>query len=291
MDPTAEKEVKEEKPKIKSLRTYQGDVEEAVSKNQYSASTILTAEMKRKDSSLAVFEQPGDSVARNKFFIIVGGILLLLGIVTVIAVFYTRSNQKVTVNQKAKTLIPFAQEKTIPIAGISRDVLVNSIITEKQSFKSPVNSILYINTVNATNTPANIEDVLSLIAPEMPGSLVRSLDTGYMLGVYSFDTNEPFILLTTNDFALSFSGMLRWESKMTSDLGKLFEISGNIGTTTTGVFVDEALRNKDIRILQDKNKKTILLYTFLDKNTLLITTDENAFNAILGKYLVSGQVR
>lgn len=281
---------KEGEPKIKSLRTYRGDVEEAVLKNKFSASSILTAEQKKRDSTLINLEQPGDTAARNKFFILVGSIMLFLGIITVVAVYYTRTSQQVVVEQKTKALIPFAQEKDIPISGLNRDQLINGIITEKQSFKLPVNSILYINTMNGQGGPAGVFDVVSLIGPQMPPSLVRSLDSKYMLGVYSFDTNEPFIILTTNDFASSFAGMLKWEDKMTSDLGRLFAIPQNTGTTTNS-FTDEALRNKDLRILQDKNKKTILLYSFIDKNTLLITTNENVFGAVVGKYLISGQVQ
>jgi hypothetical protein len=111
-----------------------------------------------------------------------------------------------------------------------------------------------------------------------------------MLGIYSFDTNEPFIILTTNDFANSFSGMLRWEKDMVSDFEKIFLISQKIGSTTVE-FVDEALRNKDLRILQNENKKTILLYSFVDKNTIVITTNESIFTAIVNKYNVSKQIR
>ena len=107
-----------------------------------------------------------------------------------------------------------------------------------------------------------------------------------MLGIYSFDTNEPFIILTTNDFPASFSGMLKWENNMVLDLGKLFSISENTATKT---FLDQALQNKDLRILKNTSEKTILLYSFIDKNTLVITTNQNILTAIVGKYLIGKQ--
>ncbi|MCX6701883.1 MAG: hypothetical protein NTX96_01655 [Candidatus Zambryskibacteria bacterium] len=293
MEPEKETEQKSEEKTplpIKSLRTYQGDVEEAVLKNNYSASSILVAEQNRNQDGLLNIGTPKDSGARNKFFILVGSIMLILGVITISAVFYIRSKDQVIIQQQTKTLIGFLEEKIIPITNSTREKLITDILAEKKSFTLPVNSVLYLNTVNASSTPINVENILSLIAPQMPSSLVRSFDGEYMLGVYSFDTNEPFLILTTSDFASSFSGMLKWEKDMVSDFGKLFSISQNTGSTTME-FKDEVLRNKDLRILQDNNKKTILLYSFIDKNTLVITTNENIFNAIIGKYNVSKQIR
>ena len=278
------------KNQIKSLRTYQGDVEEAVLKNNYSASSILVAEQKRKEGGLLDIGIPDNSAARNKFFILVGSILLLLGIVTVSAMFYIRSKDEVIIQKNTKTLIGFSEEKLMSMSNITREKLVNDILVEKKSLDLPVNSVLYINTANASGTPVLAQDVLMLIAPQMSPALLRSFDGEYMLGIYSFDTNEPFIILTTGDFANSFSGMLKWEKGMISDFEKLFSLSQNTSSTTRQ-FKDATARNKDFRVLQNENKKTILLYSFIDKNTLVITTNENILNAIIGKYNISKQIR
>ncbi len=137
---------------------------------------------------------------------------------------------------------------------------------------------------------ASISEVLGLLAPRMPASLVRAFENKYMLGVYSFDTNEPFIILTTNDFPVAYSGMLKWEKDMVADIGKIFNISV-VNSEPPLAFTDEALKNRDLRVLKDNENKTILLYSFIDKNTLVITSNENIFNAIIGKYFVSQQNR
>ncbi|MFA5888710.1 MAG: hypothetical protein WCW47_00995 [Candidatus Paceibacterota bacterium] len=293
MDPekeTKEEETQEVKPSIKSLRTYQGDVEEAVQKNHYSASSILAAEQNRRDQTSSELEMPDDSSARNKFFIILGSIMLLLGIITFVSIFYLKSKDEVVTQQKTKALISFSEEKLEPVLASTRERISSDILSEKKSFNLPVNSVLYINTVNASSTPAKIEDVLLLIAPQIPTALARSFDGEYMLGIYSFDTNEPFIILTTNDFANSFGGMLKWEKYMVSDLGKIFSIPQGTTLSNKG-FIDKTLKNKDLRILQNENGKTMLLYSFIDKETLVITTNENILNALIGKYNISKQVR
>lgn len=280
---------KENREPIKSLRTYQGDVEETITKNNYSTSSIFLAEQKKRDGTL-INPTNGDSGARNKFFILVGGILLLLGVITLASVYFIKSSEQVNIEKQTKTLLRFSREKVVPATKITREVLIETILSEKRAFELPVNSVLYINAVDASSTPIQISSVLSLLTPSMPSSLARSFDREYMIGVYSFDTNEPFIILTTSDYASSFAGMLKWEANITADFGKLFSIGQN-ASTTTKVFIDESLKNKDLRVLKDVSGKTIFLYSFMDKNTLLITTNENIFGAVLGKYLVGKQTK
>lgn len=295
MDP--EKET-EQKPKgkidtsAKSLRTYQGDVEELITKDKYSTARVFVAEQKKKVEAMPkAAEIPKDYSGRNKLYIILGLIMLIFGIVAVGTVYYVNSNNEIVIQQKRSTPIGYSQEKIIVLTTSStKQELLSAIKAEKQSFNLPINSVLYINTVNASSTPDDIGNVLPLIAPQMPAVLARSFDNEYMIGLYSFSTNEPFIILKTSDFASSFSGMLKWEKYMNSDLEGLFSITPNTGTTTIE-FKDEALQNKDLRVLQDQTGKTVLLYSFIDKNTLVITSSENIFTALIGKYIIGKQIR
>ncbi len=269
---------------LHSLRTYQGDVDEALSKNKTSVSSIVIAEQKRRDSVLSSPEDDARAANRNKYVVWIGGALVVIGLLVVIVVYYNASSSnQVTIVQKTKTLIGFSVEKDIPITNASGGQITQAISKEVNAFKLPPNSILYINTTTASSTPAEPQDVLSLIAPQIPGVLSRSFENQYMIGVYSFDRNAPFIIFTTTDYASSFAGMLKWEPNMVSDIGSIFGIT----STSTPVFLDKSLQNKDLRVLKDDNGQTILLYSFIDKNTLVITTKENILTGIIGKYLIS----
>ncbi|HBD24689.1 MAG: hypothetical protein A2566_03120 [Candidatus Zambryskibacteria bacterium RIFOXYD1_FULL_40_13] len=276
----------ETKPSVKSLRTYQGDVEEAVQKNSFSATTILVAEQKRKEENPETIDTPEDARDRNKFFAMAGGILLILGVLTVASIYYIKSREEIAVLEQTKTLMSFSREKLMPVTDLTRDEFIDSILTEKRAFDLPVNSVLYINVVDKLNKPESIDTLLSLLGPQMPSALKRAFEKEYMLGVYSFEANEPFIILKTKDFPSSYSGMLKWEENMVFDIGRLFSVPEG-----TAGFVDEAFRNKDLRVLKNDNKKTVLLYSFIDKNTLIITANENVLMAIISKYTVSGQIR
>jgi hypothetical protein len=99
-----------------------------------------------------------------------------------------------------------------------------------------------------------------------------------------------FILISVKDYAESYAGMLIWEKDMPKDLGEIFKVSSSLSSTTS-LFTDEAIKNKDLRVLKDQNKNTVLLYSFVDKNTLLITTNEDVFSALLGKYQLKEQTK
>ncbi|MBI4155935.1 MAG: hypothetical protein HY507_01745 [Candidatus Zambryskibacteria bacterium] len=269
---------------IKSLRTYQGDIDEILAKGKTSISSIAIDEQKRRERSLLDSKKIGETEKVNKFFVLIGVMFLLLGAITVISVYYIKSNQKVAVEQKTKALIGYSEEKILP-AGLGREQLMASIIKERQLLKLPVNSVLYLNITEQNGLQTNIQGVLALIAPAMPPFLSRSFENQYMLGVYSFDTNEPFLILSTKDFATSYAGMLLWEKGMISDIGNLFSITENgLGANA---FQDKTVRNKDLRVLKDVSGKTVLLYSFVDKNTLIITSNENVFEGLLGKYVIS----
>lgn len=286
MDPEKE----EEKKPIKSLRTYQGDVEEALSKTKSSAATIMLAEQKKRETSPIVIERPRNLAVRNKTFVVTSISLLILGIIVVGSVYYVRSNESVKVEKQSKAIIAFSEEHQIPGNNLSRDQLISRINSEKQSFKLPANSVLFLNIIQGNLEPTPVSEVMAVLAPKMPPAMTRALEKKYMLGIYSYDTNEPFIILTTDDFPTVYSNMLRWERDMASDLGRIFQINERTSEQNAS-FVDETVKNKDLRVLRDSNQKTLLLYSFIDKNTLVITASENVFTAINGKYLVNKQIR
>jgi len=274
---------------IKSLRTYQGDIADALTKNNGSISSVILAEQKKKKKTLGQPEHPRGEI-RNMSFLFIGIILALAGVIGVAIVYlYVTGINKVVVVQKPTTLINYSEQDNVPASIATRAQLVATIAKENDGFKMPVNSVLYINTAEASGTPEDIQTLLPLLAPKIPDSLVRAIDPEYMFGVYSNDINAPFIILTTSDYATSYAGMLKWEATMPYDLGDMFNITNSLATTT--VFTDEALNNYDLRIVQNATGKTILLYSFLDKNTLLITTNENVLNGIVSKFLIAKTMR
>ena len=273
---------------IKALRTYQGDVEETLGKKKISKTTILIAEEERRKNTPPEPLREVDTRQRNRIFVWSGIVLFFLGIMTVSVVYYIKSANQVALVKTSKSIIAFSEEKGIRLVGLTRTNLIGEIVSAKKSLDLPINSVLYLNSINIDGSSVTASDFLILVAPQIPGPLLRSFENKYMLGIYSYGTNEPFIILTTNDFATTYSGMLQWEKNIILDIGPIFGINNTASTT---VFSDEAVQNKDLRVLKNTSGKTVLLYSFIDKNTLVITSHENILTSVVGKYIISKQTR
>lgn len=289
MNPEENKK-KEERIPIKSLRTFQGDVQEAISKNNFSTTTILVKEQVRKiENPVETAEVLGKSNARNKTFIIFGVAFIVLGLLSVAVLYYIKSNEEVIIEKQTKAIIAFTEESAVNMTNINRKEIFDKILENKNRNGLVVNSVIFINTL-LNDKQISTDELLSVIAPSMLPSLTRSFDKEYMLGVYSYDTNEPFIILTVEDFSLSYPGMLKWEEAMANDLGEIFNYSSST-TTAPRLFVDKVIKNRDIRALEDSAGNPILLYSFVDRKTLVITKNENMLSAIVGKLIISKQVK
>lgn len=256
-------------------------------------SIAMAAQKKREEGTETFPEAEEESVnhdVRNKIFILVGLVLFVAGALTLGLTYYFNSQNNVQTISQANTIIGYSDSINFPISGATRDNLMGTITQNQKSFNKPVNAILYIDMTTKKGV-ASTTDVLILLAPNMPAELERNLTDQYMIGIYSFDTNQPFIIFKTDDYGASFAGMLRWESTMIYDLGQIFGIPSLTETSVPYAFSDEALQNKDLRVVKDKAGKTVMLYSLIDKNTIVITGSENVFKAIVSKYMNSKTVR
>ena len=72
-------------------------------------------------------------------------------------------------------------------------------------------------------------------------------------------------------------------SSSTPPLGLKIEINTS--------FEDITIKNKDARILKNNRNDTVLLYSFLDKNTLLITSSESVFQDLANRLISKAFLR
>ena len=108
----------------------------------------------------------------------------------------------------------------------------------------------------------------------IPDVLIRSLTDRYMLGTYTEENgqNTPFIILTTDFFQSTFASMLYWEKNMPNDLSDLLDY-GERGVG--GEFTDRQILNRDVREFRLPNGELLFLYSFINKNSLIITRTES----------------
>jgi hypothetical protein len=130
------------------------------------------------------------------------------------------------------------------------------------------------------------EEWLARIGAKAPARLVRALDAAYMFGVHIWNGNQGFLVFIVRDgmFDDAFSSMLEWEEDMAARLIPLFG-------TTPDVFVlnadwsDTVIKNRDVRVLKNASDEIVLLYTFYDRKTLIVSTGQDTMEEIINRII------
>jgi len=277
-------------PKIKRIRTYQEDVANTLKNEQTSAVQMVLAEHKKRERRK---KDKSPTTKKNLTFIILSILLVVTGIIALSAVaFYIIKKVRVPTTQTPIEIIsPIFSEtkKEIDVTGFSKATLIETIQDEILNINIRLDFIEYLYFTENISRIDKRPDVKVLITPQrffeiintkMQNSLLRSFGSSFMFGVYSFNGNQPFIILDTKFFESTFIGMLKWEPYMASEILPLFDIkiSPNISDKK---FEDTVVKNRDLRVLRDDEENIILLYSFFNRNTLIIATDTKTLDEII----------
>jgi hypothetical protein len=118
-----------------------------------------------------------------------------------------------------------------------------------------------------------------------------------------FDGPQAFLILETDSYERAFAAMLAWENTMRTDLLPLFtrvprtripeESTASSTTATSSLqlirngFLDKIVENRDTRVILNTTNDILLLWTFLNRNIIVITTNEYTLKEIISRYSTS----
>lgn len=298
---------KQPETSVEPLVTYQRDVEKYVAQKKVSAVTIATAEAERRGTIEAPI--PKERVGWGGTFLIACGVALLVGTVGALGygLYKTRS---VAVQIADAPLLFIDAAYSIPTAA---DQTPSKFMDDLESAKNGVAlsvglvAQLYpLATTSTAERPVGMSTrgFLQLLTPNIPAALLRTFFPTFLLGVHSHDRNQPFLLLKVDSYEQGFSGMLAWEGTMQGDLAPLFTYVPSpklqiptitdVASTSSSTpalppavippppsFVDKIIENHDTRVLQTADGQIYFLWTFIDKNTILITTNEATLREVI----------
>ena len=251
-----------------------------------------------------------------KFTIIFLSLLLIVaGAVSFYYVFIALKKQQPVAVVLEEEIIPY--NNLITLTNVTNATLGSELL--KLSPSNGIN-VVKISDLNGTLF-LKAKDFFSFLKVSLPGTLERTLKDEYVIGVFSQNKeNSPFIIITVNDFGQAFSAMLDWEENMPKDLsflnteGNALTVTdiipttattsaaivtasttkSNISSTTASVKIpmkpdiftwkDIIVKNKDTRGLVNDKDQSKIAYTFLDKNTILITNNLSAIAEIASIY-------
>ncbi len=274
----------------KIIKTYKSDAADAVrSQQQVSVAKIAIAQ---ENQRRAEGEEIGAAPKKRTGLIFVAIILLLLGAAAIPTVKYILNQKTVAVPIAVeKTIIPFDHQENALLNYATRTELLAAlgVVKAKPQTNFSIEYIKILENIfdaNQKNVPTKIApDIFAgILGPNMPSALARSFDSDYMFGIANSNNPKPFLLFITSSYEQTFANMLKWETKMTTDLAPIFNLNLS---STTATFTDQVIINKDVRAITAPDGTIVFLYGFLDNNTLVITTDPQTFQDINSRYVAA----
>lgn len=257
---------KEESP-LKQIRTYQGDVAEALKKQRESLFSIQQREQAKK----AAGPRPAMNPDRRKQLISLSlWSLVLIGFGSLVGWYayneFMRKSVTPTLEVPVNRFIFARAEAEVVLSENSRQALIKELTdAARGTARGEVGHVIVENTEGVPLTTGEFLKTLEITAP---GYLVRAFSPLFMFGALG---ENNFLIIRLESFENAFAGMLAWEKSMAKEIGPLFSTANLlVSLPPDASFFDLTDRNKDMRILSSEDG-SILLYTFFESDTLVIT--------------------
>lgn len=254
---------------LKQIRTFQGDVAEALGREKQSLVSIQRAEqLKRGFGTDSSIDSEIGKSRRDSFLLLLGGFfLILLGLTGAWFGYqqYLIKTAPPVIAQPPSRFIRTESVREINTTNLSRESLISNI--KESSFDVPAGELRHL-IISQTSA-----QFLEILGSRAPSSLVRAFEPPFMLGSIGLtgqlNGSSRFIIFKLSSFANAFPGMLAWEPEIVDDLGPVLSDESLVkALPPTSVFKDMVVKNKDMRVLE-----SVLVYSFFD-NEMLIVTDK-----------------
>jgi len=301
------------KPTVKPIvRTYKSDVEETIQSGHVSSINIALAENKKMTNQFGVVENEDKKFKINKTMLIATILLVVGGALAIIipnflvkkeyaAPVATETTSTLT-GQKIITANSI-EEINIKDINLSRlSLTLKERIDQSATSLGQVKQIILTEDATTSLQAISASSFLNLINATLPNTLERTLKADYAFGMHNYDGNQIFLVLKIGSYEVGYAGMLSWENDMRSDLKDLFGLtSGSSVATSTDeqpntqfsinqrralgkeimIFEDAQFNNKDCRVVRNSDSKIIFLYSIIDDNTIVITTNTATLKEIM----------
>ncbi|MDQ3245165.1 MAG: hypothetical protein M3P22_02375 [bacterium] len=226
---------------------------------------------------------------RNKTFIILGILFILLAIALLYLFFYFQNKKQIVeVTTPFKPLIYTDQYQLVPIDKLNTQEFKNSILHSvgNSDFLKDELVAFYLTENQKT---INTMRFFALLESNLDTETIAHFNPSFMLGTVEDLNKSIFILWKVDNFAGVFVGLQNWENKMFYDLHYLFNITLDKDNSylLTKSFEDGVIQNKNARILYDNKGRIVMAYIFLDDTSILLTNNNNTAKEVLLRFYAS----
>jgi hypothetical protein len=283
---------------LSPLRTFKTDMAKAVQEHGLSMAKIAIAEQRRQKEVIPAADKPHSS----HWFLIFLFILILIGGGIAAGWYWLKWDIARFVPAGWLPITSTTTPSTIPAAPVATPIFSTeqsqaiSLDTNPSSTELVRQITAAINNAATPNSFTNIYfhrggEVLGFsalrqaLALTWPDHFARILNEQFMLGNFSLANGDHrFLILKPKFFEQAFNGMLNWEGTMPESLVPLLG-AATPRAAREASFTDRIFRNKDVRLLKNTAGETILLYSFLDPDTIVITKDEETFVELFKRFV------
>lgn len=294
-------------PAAAPIHTYKSDFSDKAKETGASKISILAAEQNALGRAAPVaLKTPKKSYT----LLIAGAVLLILagGASIYFAFAFVTGHPPVIVAPSVPSLI-FADER-VELHGTSAELRSGLAELSNHPLSDGGVAVAYVTYSTTTEKgktitlPAAGGALISAMGLPAPQILLRNIDPASTVGVvHAGSETRPFFIFRVGSFERTFAGMLDWESTMGRDLALFYPAYPEVAveplpfettaaTSTTNVasmpfsafslsFADDIVDNQDVRVLRDASGRSLLLYGYRDKETLIVARDEAAFSELL----------
>lgn len=276
------------------LRTFQGDMAEMLQEKKSSVATVAIAEQKKRlaHNELSPSEKAENRSARIRVVVMIFSVLLILAGLSAITylVISKLPNSPLSVPFPPTPLLP--SERSIEIQNpTSRTEMLSALNNLHSQVALTPGQIenIFFSVAGATTSEKRLltaQEFFARSETKAPAAFIRSLEPTFMFGFHMNTAQDSFLFLQTTSFQIAFAGMLDWEATLLSDLGPFIE---QLQSTTSispqnSSFKDELLDSKDVRVLRNDDGSIRLIYSFLDRSTLVITSSATTMKEVQNRY-------
>lgn len=285
---------------LKQIRTFQGDVAEALTRQQESLVSIQQTayEKRRLNPEASISEEEIDRKRRHLIWLSLGSFFfIVLGLIGGSYSYneYKRRTASPILSVPANRFISTTKETSIDLSAItfSREALLSAFEKETEDLAAGELKHVVLRKGQGNEAPLlKTSELFALLESRALGSLVRAFNNLFMLGAYNDgalgERPSRFIVIKLDSFENAFPGMLAWETYLAEDIGPLLATPLSLQAVgPTNVFKDVIVKNKDLRILEGGDSATstrpVLVYSFFDNNMLVITDKLNTLEMVLDR--------
>lgn len=205
--------------------------------------------------------------------VVVGSLLSFVMMFFIVKTFLGIINTNTAVPENvisiAKPLSPNGKVIDLAVSAISKEAIFNALANESRS----VNDVTEFRILTADGTVIPGNTLWDTFGFSSSPQLSRSIKEAHL----AYAEGDSAIILSISDAVTVFGSLLTWETNMGIEVGTWFD--ANI--TGASTFTDETIGDSDVRILKLDNQE-VIVYGFIDSNTVVITESVAAYKATLG---------